>query len=148
MAANVYILRIYPPSKTEFCRMYRIDRTPATPSSSCQYFCRVIYTVKPRPIRIRPSSGSLSAYTHTIKGTTYPLISDEQDPQNPDHWNWQFTFKQPATNGKLRSRSFSVPRSQVDGVRRMIKESRALAKPLVAGLTGILAFLDKFLDSG
>jgi hypothetical protein len=85
---------------------------------------------------IRPPSGSLSAYTRTIKGVTYPLISDERDPQNPDHWNWQFTFKHPAADGKLRSRSFSVPRSQ------------ALAKPLVARLADILAFLGKSLDSG
>jgi hypothetical protein len=88
-------------------------------------------------MRIRPPSGSLSAYTRTIKGVTYPLISGERDPQNPDHWNWQFTFKQPAADGKLRSRSFSVPRSQVDGVRRMIQEARTIAD--------ILAFLGKSL---
>jgi hypothetical protein len=96
-------------------------------------------------MRIRPPSGSLSAYTRTIKGVTYPLVSDERDPQNPDHWNWQFTFKQPAADGKLRSRSFSVPRSQVDSVRRMIQEARALAESLVARLAGILAFLGKSL---
>jgi hypothetical protein len=88
-------------------------------------------------MRIRPPSGSLSAYTRTIKGVTYPLTFGERDPQNPDHWDWQFTFKHPAADGKLRSRSFSVPRSQVDGVRRMIQEARAIAD--------ILAFLGKSL---
>jgi hypothetical protein len=99
-------------------------------------------------MRIRPPSGSLPAYTRTIKGVTYPLISNERDPQNPDHWNWQFIFKRPAADGKLRSRSFFVPRSQVDGVRRMIQEARALAEPLIARLADISAFLGKSLDSG
>jgi hypothetical protein len=88
-------------------------------------------------MRTRLPSGSLSAYTRTLKGKTYPLISGERDPQNPDHWNWQFTFKQRTADGKLRSRSFSVPRSQVDGVRKMIREVQAIAD--------ILAFLGKSL---
>jgi hypothetical protein len=65
-------------------------------------------------------SGSLSAYTRTLKGKTYPLVSDARDPLDPDHWNWQFTFNQPTANGKLRSRSFSVPRAQVDSIQAMI----------------------------
>jgi hypothetical protein len=104
-------------------------------------------------MRTRLPSGSLSAYTRTLKGKTYPLISGERDPQNPDHWNWQFTFKQRTADGKLRSRSFSVPRSrsvsfgesQVDSIRQMVQEARALAKPLVTRIADILAFLGKSL---
>jgi hypothetical protein len=81
-------------------------------------------------MRIRPPSGSLNKYTSNKQGITYPRIDGNRDPDNLNHWYWQFTYKEPSTRGKLRSRAISVPRKHVATVRSMVAAAASVAAVL------------------
>jgi hypothetical protein len=86
-------------------------------------------------MKSRSPSGSLSGVTRTIKGKTYPIIDGDRDPDNLQHWNWQYTFKEKIPNGGFRSRSVSVPRAKVSEVRSMLTSGSSISE--------ILAFLGR-----
>jgi hypothetical protein len=86
-------------------------------------------------MRLRSPSGSLSQFTAQKKGTTYPAVPGDRDPQNIDHWYWQFTYKERSDDGQLRSRAVAVRRGDVPTVRSMILHHSSIAE--------ILTFLGK-----
>jgi hypothetical protein len=86
-------------------------------------------------MKFRPPCGSLSGVTRTIKGKTYPIIDGDQDPDNLQHWNRQYTYKEKIPNKGFRSRSVSVPRAKVSEVRSMLTSGSSILE--------ILAFLGK-----
>jgi hypothetical protein len=86
-------------------------------------------------MKFRSPSGSLTGVTRAIKGKIYPIVHGDRDPDNLQHWNWQYTYKERIANGKFRSRSISVPRAKVPGVRSMLISGGSISE--------ILAFLSK-----
>jgi hypothetical protein len=86
-------------------------------------------------MKFRSPSGSLSGVTRTIKGKTYPIVDGDRDPDNLQHWNWQYTFKEKIPNEGFRSRSVSVPRTKVSEIRSMLTSGSSISE--------ILAFLGR-----
>jgi hypothetical protein len=86
-------------------------------------------------MKFRSPCGSLSSVTRTIRGKTYPIVDGDRDPDNLQHWNWQYTYKEKVPNEGFRSRSVSVPRAKVTEVRSMLTSGRPISE--------ILAFLGR-----
>jgi hypothetical protein len=57
-------------------------------------------------------SGSLNQFVATNKktGTTYPKVNGDRDPNNPNHWRWNYTYKLPTSDGGFITKSVSVHR--------------------------------------
>jgi hypothetical protein len=43
-------------------------------------------------VKLHKPSGSLNQFVATNKktGITYPKVNGDRDPNNPDHWRWNF----------------------------------------------------------
>jgi hypothetical protein len=82
-------------------------------------------------MKFRSPCGSLSGVTRTIKGKTYPIVDGDRDPDNFQHWNWQYTYKEKIPNKGFRSRSVSVPRTKVSEVRSMLTSGSLISEILV-----------------
>jgi hypothetical protein len=90
-------------------------------------------------MKFRSPSGSLSGVTRTIKGKTYPIVDGDRDPDNLQHWTWQYTFKEKIPNEGFRSRSVSVPRTKVLEIHSMLTSGSSISE--------ILAFLGRKLNT-
>jgi hypothetical protein len=90
-------------------------------------------------MKFRSPSGSLSGVTRTIKGKIYPSVDGDRDPDNLQHWNWQYTYKEKIPNKGFRSRSVSVPRAKVSEVRSMLTSGSSISE--------IVAFLGRKLNT-
>ena len=81
--------------------------------------------MKLRGDRIQGRSGTLCQRTKHKKLKSgeikeYPLVLGHRDPQNIDHWFWNFTYKEKDKDGKYRTRTASVRGKQVAAVRVLI----------------------------
>ena len=96
------------------------------------------YTVKIRSARSPGKSGSLCNFTQQKvdkdgKTREYPPVEGERELGNPQHWYWQFTWKQKDEGGKFVTQTQTVPRRKVETVRSLIEQNTSVV--------GILEYL-------
>jgi alpha-ketoglutarate-dependent taurine dioxygenase len=68
-------------------------------------------------MRLNTPSGSLNKFlaTNQKTGTTYPKVNGQRDPNNVDHWRWNYTYKLQTPSGSI-TKSVSVHRKLIPQV--------------------------------
>jgi hypothetical protein len=56
----------------------------------------------------------------------YPTVEGDRDPENIQHWYWQFTYKVKNDWGKFVTQTQTVPRRKVTTVRSLIEQNTSI----------------------
>jgi hypothetical protein len=81
-------------------------------------------------MKIQTPSGSLNKFTSRKNGQTYPVVVGDRDPNNVNHWNWNYSYKSKMPNGKFVTKTVAVSRKHLTAIETMIASGSSVAEIL------------------
>jgi uracil phosphoribosyltransferase len=81
-------------------------------------------------MRIQTPSGSINKFTTQKNGKTYPVVVGDRDPNNIEHWNWNYSYKPKMPNGKFVTKTVAVSRRHLATIEPMIASGSSVAEIL------------------